>query len=270
MKRRTVVLKIGGELLESSEATAAMSRVIARAARKVRLVVVHGGGREIDAALAQSAIPTHQVDGVRITDDRTLQVVISVLAGSINTRLVAAINAAGGQAVGLTGADAGVGHVRPAKPHRKTNGELVDLGLVGEPVAGIGAPLIDALSAKGFTPIVACIGATKDGRLFNVNADTLAASLAARVKASRLVIAGGTAGVLDSAGETIATLTADAIDDLVESGTATAGMVAKLRACRGAREAGVQDVMVADGRNPKLAAIVAAGITRSVAYTRVQ
>ena len=267
--RRVVVLKLGGELIEDAGAMATMSTRIARVSRTVRLVVVHGGGKEIDTALAQAAIPKHQVDGVRITDARTLQVVVSVLAGSINTRLVAAINAAGGRAVGLTGADAGLSWVRPARPHRATSGELVDLGLVGEPIRGTGAPLLDALGRHGFVPVIACIGASKDGRLFNVNADTLAASLAARVGAARLIFAGGTAGVLDSSGRTIASLAGNAIDDLLASGTATAGMVAKLRAARSARAAGVGDVCIADGRSPKLAALVAGRAPRTGMWTRV-
>ena len=266
---RAVVLKLGGELLEDQSAQRAAARLIVRSSRKVALIVVHGGGKEIDAALAQAAIPKHQVDGLRVTDERTLHVVVSVLAGSINTRFVAAINAAGGRAVGLTAADAGIGAVRPAPPHRATNGELVDLGLVGEPVAGKGAPLLDALTRNGFVPVIACIGSSRDGRLFNVNADTLAASIAARMKAARLVFAGGTAGVLDSANRTIARLSGDAMDDLVASGTVTAGMVAKLRACRSALNAGVKDVVIADGRGPKLAALIAGTAPGTGAWTRV-
>jgi len=263
-----VVLKVGGELVEGASATAAMARVVARASRTVTLVVVHGGGKDIDAALAQAAIPKHQVDGLRITDEPTLAVVVAVLAGSINTRFVAAINAAGGRAVGLTGADAGIGLVKPARPHRAANGELVDLGRVGEPVRGLGAPLLDTLCRAGFVPIVACVGAAKDGRLFNVNADTLAASLAARVKAARLVFAGGTAGVLDQAGETIAELTADSIDELVGSGKATAGMVAKLRAARHALDDGAE-IAIADGRSPKLAALISGTAPRRGRWTRL-
>ncbi len=254
---RTVVLKLGGELLEEQSRMTAVARLIARAASKQKLVVVHGGGKEIDAALAQASIVKQQVDGLRITDEPTLQVVVAVLAGSINTRLVAAVNAAGGRAVGLTGADAGVGLVKPAKPHRAASGELVDLGLVGEPVLTPGAPLIEALCAKGYVPVIACIGASRDGRLFNVNADTLAGNLATRLGARRLVIAGGTAGVLDNEGKTIPTLDASGIDRLVRGGTATAGMVAKLSASRRAIASGV-DVAIADGRRPaRLDALVA-------------
>lgn len=266
----TVVLKLGGELLEDPARLRAVSRLIARVSTRTRLVVVHGGGKEIDAALAQASIPKRQVDGLRITDAATLHVVVAVLAGSINTRFVAAINAAGGKAVGLTGADAGVGLVKPVKSHRATNGELVDLGLVGEPLPTPTAPLIRTLCKAGFVPVIASIGASRDGRLFNVNADTLAGSLASRLGALRLIIAGGTPGVLDGNGQTVATLDSAGVDRLVSSGTATAGMVAKLRACRRAIEGRVGDVVIADGREPaRLPPLIAGTGPRHGAWTRL-
>ena len=106
--KRVAVLKLGGELIETKDRLKALGKAVVSAAKKNRLIVVHGGGREIDAALAQVGIPKRQVDGLRVTDEDTLNIVVSVLAGSINTRFVAAINAAGGKAIGLTGADAGV------------------------------------------------------------------------------------------------------------------------------------------------------------------
>src|SRR4051812_16867491 len=129
-----VVMKFGGELLEDSKHLGALTMAVARVSRKTPLVIVHGGGREIDAALAGAGIAKQQVDGLRITDGRTLDIVVSVLAGSINTRFVASLNAAGVRAVGLTGADATVGVVKRAKPHVSSSGARVDLGLVGEPV----------------------------------------------------------------------------------------------------------------------------------------
>jgi acetylglutamate kinase len=269
---KPVVLKLGGELLEDPKRMKEVARAVARMAGKGPLVVVHGGGKEIDAALSQASIPKHQVDGLRITDDATLQVVVSVLAGSINTRFVAAINAAGAPAVGLTGADAGVVPVKPARPHQATNGETVDLGLVGEPLPSRSPKLIKALCAKGFVPIVACIAASKEGQLFNVNADTLAGNLAARIRAKRLVVAGATPGVLGAKGRTITTLDGDGIDKLVSTGKATAGMIAKLRACRKAAKGGVHDVVIADGRQPKRLIPIVAGRTtrRKGAWTRIE
>ena len=246
--RSVVVLKLGGELLEQAADVQRIARGIRRLASKASLTVVHGGGKEIDAALALAGIPKRQVDGLRVTDAPTLDAVVAVLAGSINTRLVAAVRAAGGSPVGLTGADADVAVVKKAAPITSTAGESVDLGLVGTP-AGTGDPaLLVDLMAGGYVPVVACVGATKRGQLLNVNADTLASHLAARLKAARLVIAGGTAGVLDADGRTIARLTSGDAAKLVKAGTANKGMVAKLQACRDAVKQGVGDVLVANGR----------------------
>jgi acetylglutamate kinase len=246
--KRPLVLKLGGELLERPEDLERIARGITRLAARAPLVVVHGGGREIDAALATAGIPKQQVDGLRVTDARTLDVVVSVLAGAINTRLVAAVRKAGAKPVGLTGADASVVTVRRAQPIATVAGQSVDLGLVGSPVNN-GAPrlLIDLLS-RGYVPIVACLGATRDGQILNVNADTLASHLAAHLRARRLIIAGGTAGVLDADGRTIDRLTSRAAATLIKSGTANQGMVAKLEACRAALRRGVEDVVIANGR----------------------
>ena len=249
MKRASVV-KLGGELIETKEKLKAMGRAIVSAAKKNRVVIVHGGGREIDAALAQVGIPKRQVDGLRVTDEDTLNIVVSVLAGSINTKFVAAINAAGGKAVGLTGADAGVAPVKKAAPHKATSGETVDLGLVGMPDGAAAPRVVEALCKAGYVPVIACVSASKDGQLYNVNADTLAGNLAARLKAKRLVIAGATAGVLDKKNETIPRLDKEKIEKLVKSGTANAGMVAKLVACQAALKGGAKNVAIVDGRSP--------------------
>jgi acetylglutamate kinase len=247
-----VVLKFGGELLEDQQRVAALASTIAKLVKKkplVPLVIVHGGGREIDAALARAGIEKRQVDGLRITDQPTLEIVVSVLAGLVNTRFVAALGAAGVQAVGLTGADARIGLVKAAPPHTSTDGATVDLGRVGEPVGKDKPSLLSDLCRKGYVPVVSSIGASRDGDLFNVNADTLAAHLAGRLKSPRLVIAGATAGVLERDGSTIPDMTFRDIDALIVSGGATAGMVAKLAACRSAIDNGARAVFVADGKD---------------------
>ena len=246
--RQMVVLKLGGELLEQPEDIARVSRGITALAARVPLVVVHGGGREIDAALASAGIPKQQVDGLRITDAPTLDVVVAVLAGAINTRLVSAIRRAGGRPVGLTAADASVAEMKRASPITTVAGDRIDLGLVGAPVANSRPELLRALLATGYIPVVACIGATKTGELLNVNADTLASHLAAALGAKRLVIAGGTAGVLDESGQTIRQLTTRTAGQLIRRGVANKGMVAKLEACRAALRRGVGDVIIANGR----------------------
>src|SRR5687768_6680825 len=129
-----IVLKLGGELLERPDDVARVAEAIAALSKRAALVVVHGGGKEIDAALAAAGIPKQQVDGLRVTDAATLDVVVSVLAGAINTRLVAAVRRAGGKPVGLTGADASVATVRRAAPITSVAGPKVDLGLVGAPI----------------------------------------------------------------------------------------------------------------------------------------
>lgn len=252
VRKTRLVLKLGGELLEQPQDLERVAKAIARLSRQAALVVVHGGGKEIDAALATAGIAKQQVDGLRVTNAPTLDVVVAVLAGAINTRLVAAVRRVGGMPVGLTGADARVATVKRAAPIVSVAGESVDLGLVGAPVGAGDPQLLTDLLAGGYTPVVACIGATRDGQLLNVNADTLASHLAAAIGAKRLVIAGGTSGVLDAEGRTIARLTRREAAQLVKAGTANKGMVAKLQACRAALQQGVGDVVIAGGREIKL------------------
>ncbi len=269
------VLKFGGELLDSPGMMARAAAAVRSLAARSPLVVVHGGGTAIDAALAVAGVAKRQVEGLRVTDEATLEIVVSVLAGNINTRFVAALGAAGVPAVGLTGADGGCGLSEPAPPHRTIDGRLVDLGAVGAPREDADVSVLHTLTSAGFVPVVACIGTTADGRLLNVNADTLAGHLAARLNADRLLIAGTTPGVLDAAGTTLPLIDAAEIARLVGTGTATAGMVAKLRACERALAAGVRDVVIVDGRDPATLASAGtdaepAAATRLVRNARVE
>ena len=237
-RRPPTIVKLGGELLEEAARLRRIAGALADAAEREPLVVVHGGGREVDAEMARLGIPKRAVDGLRITDGPTLNVVAGVLAGRVNTRLVAALGAARASAVGLTGADGGVARVRRERRYRAADGTEVDLGFVGRPVgAGPPALLIDLLAA-GHVPVIASLGAGAGGQIFNVNADTLAGFLAARLGARRLIIAGGTAGVLDAGGRTIPVVDDRRIDTLIGDGQASAGMVAKLLACRGRTRGG--------------------------------
>jgi acetylglutamate kinase len=244
-----VVVKFGGELLEDRAHLTTVVSALGNIAARRPVVVVHGGGREIDAALKVAGIEKRQVDGLRITDEATLGVVVAVLAGTVNTRFVAALNTAGVAAVGLTGADGLCGLSETAPTHTATDGRSVDLGCVGIPTGAGDTKLLDTLVRAGYVPVLACIGIGADGRLFNVNADTLAGHLAAQLGARRLVVAGATAGVLDGGGRTLTTLDPSAVATLVGDGTATAGMIAKLRACEHALAGGVDDVVIVDGRD---------------------
>jgi len=209
--------------------------------------------------LKVAGIEKRQVEGLRITEDATLEVVVAVLAGSVNTRFVAALVAAGVQAVGLTGADGECGLCDVAPPHKTVDGRSVELGRVGLPASTASPRLLRTLMNEGFVPVMCSIGATKDGELLNVNADTMAGHVAGMLRARRLVIAGSTAGVLDDAGKTVAVLDPAAIAQLVNGGTATAGMIAKLRACEDALARGVEDVVIVDGRNGGALRAAAAG-----------
>jgi len=230
---------------------------------------VHGGGREIDAALRRAGIAKRQVEGLRVTDPATLDVVVEVLAGAVNTRLVAAIVKAGGRAVGLTGADAGLVPVEKAPAHRSVDGTMTDLERVGRPVGG-GRPALAAdLVAAGYVPVVASIAAGTDGLLYNVNADTLAADLAARLGARRLVIAGATPGVLDEKGDTIEALDLASAAALISSGVASAGMIAKLTACRDAINGGVEEVLMVEGKQGAVLARALEGSRTDVPATRM-
>ena len=271
-----LVLKFGGELLEEPSRMAGVVASIAAIADPglaadgpgIPVVVVHGGGKEIDAALKIAGIEKRQVDGLRITDTATLDIVVAVLAGSINTRFVAALGAAGVPAVGLTGADGLCGLSQVAPPHLTVAGQTVDLGRVGLPASEADARVLEALLRDRLVPVVASIGVDRGGQLLNVNADTMAGHLAARLGARRLVIAGSTPGVLDETGATVALLDPAAIARLVAAGTANAGMIAKLRACEHALKNGVDDVVIVDGRDRDALRAAASGAVPASA-TRV-
>lgn len=249
MSAPIVLVKFGGELVETPERLAEVGEALRAQAAKGPLVVVHGGGREIDAELKRRGVAKQAIEGLRITDAATLEAVVAVLAGTINTRLVSHLVGLGLPAVGLTGVDAGLAQAARAAAHVTTTGESVDLGLVGEPAASADLGVVRHLLAGGFVPVIASLGYSSADGVLNVNADTLASHVATGVGASTLLLAGGTAGVLDGAGETIPSLTPADADALMQDGTASAGMVAKLRAATLAVQRGVSDVWIVDGRS---------------------
>jgi acetylglutamate kinase len=242
-----IVVKVGGELLSTPASTRELADVLARCAQSAPLVVVHGGGREIDAALRQAGIAPRLIDGVRVTDEGTLAVVTSVLAGLVNSRLVAAMVNAGAAAVGLTGADARTVTAKTASPLRALDGTEADLGFVGVPDGLGSSQLLIDLVERGYVPVLASLGLGDEGCLLNVNADAFAADLAARLGSERLIIAGGTSGVLDADGHPLAELDRDEVEAFIAAGGASAGMVVKLRSAMEATAAGVPEVIIANG-----------------------
>ena len=243
-----VVIKLGGELLTDASKRHDIAVAIGRLTASTDLVVIQGGGREIDTELAARGCAKQAFDGLRLTDAETLEVVVNILAGRINTQLVAAAKHAGVRAVGLTATDAGVSTVCRAEPYTTSTGTTVDLGFVGQPTDSGKPDLLRRLCDDRFIPIVASIGSDDTGQLLNVNADTLAGHLAIQLKATRLLIAGGTAGVLDQEGQTIPAVNKFLLQQLIADGRASAGMVAKLIACGEAARSGVSRVEIVDGR----------------------
>lgn len=244
-----LVIKLGGELIETAEARASFAAMIAGLRRVRPLAIVHGGGRAIDTELGRRQIAPKKVDGLRITDAATRDAVVAVLAGSANTDLVAALVTAEVPAVGLTGVDAALGEARKAPALRTTAGVDVDLGLVGDPDE-IDPALAELLMTSAYVPVIASLGIERGpagAGILNVNADVMACRLAAALGAE-LIIAGTTAGVLDGAGQVLRALTRAQMDALIADGTATAGMIAKLRACGQALADGVPSVRLVDGR----------------------
>lgn len=250
-----LVLKLGGELLDTPEQRAAFAAAAAAIAAHRPLVIVHGGGRAVDAELDRRGIAPKKVDGLRVTDAATLDVVVAVLGGTANTELVAALVGAGVTAVGLSGVDAGFGRAARTSAYRATSGAVVDLGFVGDP-ADVEPSLIELLLVHGYVPVIASLGldegstdpASQGTGILNINADVMACRIAAALKGSELVIAGKTPGVLDAAGESIPMLDGEGMDAVIATGTATAGMVAKLSACRAALLEGASSVRIVDGR----------------------
>lgn len=260
------VLKLGGELLEGADALRTAAQAVARLSSDGPLVVVHGGGRAIDADLEARGRTPRFADGLRVTDAAALDSVVAVLAGRTNTALVAALGVVSVRAVGLTGADGGLGLAERAPALTTARGERVDLGLVGVP-RGTNMSLVTDLLAARWVPVIASVGVSNDGVLLNVNADTLAAHVAATLGAARLIVAGGTAGVLDANGVTIRALAPGAIGEMTASGAAHSGMVAKLAACRHALAAGVGDVRIVTGRGGDFARAAGTVIQREMVTT---
>ena len=234
------VVKLGGSLLENRELRfQALEAIANRASAGERLVVVHGGGKEIDRYLAALGIPRRIQGGLRVTDASTLDVVIAVLAGTVNKTLVMALRERGVTAAGISGVD---GETLFAEFHREVEG--VDLGFVGR-IARCQTKLLRCLLETGFLPVVASIAAGRDGVLFNVNADAAASALAGALSARRLVFFTDVEGVRDASGAVAHRLTAPAARALLRSPAVQGGMRPKLTACIEALDSGVGEVVIA-------------------------
>lgn len=246
---KTIVVKFGGNAMTDEALQASFARdVVLMKLVGMNPIVVHGGGPQIGDLLERLKIESHFVDGMRVTNEATMDVVQMVLGGLINKDIVGLINAHGGRAIGLTGKDADLVRARPMKLKAKADGTApVDLGHVGD-VAHIDRAVIDLLVGSEYIPVIAPIGIGEDGASYNINADVVAGRLAEAVDAEKLILLTNTPGLLDAQGKVLTGLTAKKVNDLIEDGTIHGGMLPKITHALEAVEHGVRSAHIIDGR----------------------
>lgn len=252
--RQTFVIKYGGAAMGDDALQGAFaSDVVLLKQVGINPVVVHGGGPQIGAMLDRLKIKSSFVDGLRVTDGATVEIVEMVLSGSINKQIVASINAAGGTAVGLSGKD---GRLITAKRLRRRKRDpdsnierVLDLGFVGEP-SEIDGAVLESLAASSVIPVIAPIGAGRNGETFNINADTAAGAIAGALGASKLIVLTDVPGVLDGRGDLISEMTPAQARRLVSGKAVSGGMIPKVETCLAAIKAGCGAAHVLDGRIP--------------------
>jgi acetylglutamate kinase len=250
----TVVVKFGGHAMgdKSLFKTFASDMVLLKQVGTNPLVV-HGGGPQIGEMLERMSIKSEFIDGLRVTDEATVDIVEMVLAGSINKSIVAAINEAGGRAVGISGKDANLitaKRLLRTKTDPESNIEkVVDLGFVGEPTK-IDSTLIDTLILGGLIPVIAPVGQGDDGETYNINADTAAGAIAGAADAKRMLMLTDVEGVLDNTGQLIPDLTIKEANKLKANGVISGGMIPKIETCIGAVRQGAEAAVILDGRVP--------------------
>ena len=250
---QTVVIKFGGNAMGNQELADAFAKdVVYLKQSGINPVVVHGGGPQIANMLKKLQIKSDFVHGLRVTDKPTVEIVEMVLAGAINKEIVSAINRQGGKAVGISGKDANLMIAKriTEMPHPESNQmQAVDIGYVGDPIE-VNPHIIDVISKSDLIPVVAPIGQDRDGQTLNIHADTFASALAARMKAKRLLLLTDVAGVLDKDNKLISNLSIEEARALIRDGTISGGMIPKIEGCIEVVEAGVEAVVIIDGRVP--------------------
>lgn len=246
---RTIVVKYGGNAMTDEHLKHCFARdVVLLKLVGFNIVVVHGGGPQIENLLARVGKKGEFIQGMRVTDAETMEVVEMVLGGQVNKEIVNLINQHGGKAVGLTGKDGNFIRARKLMLESKDNpGDLIDVGQVGD-ITQIDPSLIGLLESGAFIPVIAPIGVGKDGETYNINADVVAGKIAEVLKAEKLVLLTNTPGVLDKAGNLLTGITPGQIDDMVADGTLSGGMLPKIGSALDAARNGVKGVHIIDGR----------------------
>ena len=248
---KTLVIKYGGNAMTDPALQQAFAEdVVLLKLVGMNPVVVHGGGPQIETALNRLGKKGQFIQGMRVTDAETMEVVEWVLAGEVQQDIVGLINQAGGKAVGLTGRDGGMIHARKLRMVDPKDPNIEhDVGQVGD-IVGIDPSVVKALQDDQFIPVISPIGFGENNESYNINADVVAAKLATVLKAEKLVMLTNIKGVLNKAGELITELTPRQIDELIEDGTISGGMLPKLAGAIDAAKSGVNAVHVVDGRVP--------------------
>ena len=246
---KTIVIKYGGNAMTEERLKEGFARdVILLKLVGMNPVVVHGGGPQIDDALKKVGKAGTFIQGMRVTDEETMEVVEWVLGGEVQQDIVMLINHFGGQAVGLTGKDGGVIHARKMMiPNKEKAGEMLDIGFVGE-IESINPAVVKALQDDAFIPVISPIGFGEDGQAYNINADLVAGKMAEILKAEKLVMMTNIPGVMDKNGNLLTDLTAREIDALFADGTISGGMLPKISSALDAAKSGVNSVHIIDGR----------------------
>ncbi|MDX1634519.1 MAG: acetylglutamate kinase [Marinobacter sp.] len=249
---KTVVIKYGGNAMESEELKSSFARdMVLMKLVGINPIVVHGGGPQIGELLERLNIKSHFVNGMRVTDTQTMDVVEMVLGGQVNKQIVSLINKQGGTAVGLTGKDANLIRARKLEVTSKRDDlarpEIIDIGHVGE-VESVNVEVIDMLTRSNVIPVIAPIGVGKDGASYNINADLVAGKVAEAVKAEKLILLTNVSGLKSKEDKVLTGLTAAQVNSLIDDGTIHGGMLPKIRCALSAVENGVRTSHIIDGR----------------------
>lgn len=245
---KTVVIKYGGNAMINEELkNSVMEDITLLKFIGLKPIVVHGGGPDISTALNTMGIKSKFINGLRVTDEDTIKVAQQVLVGKTNKEIVALLNKNGGRAVGVSGIDGSF--IECKKSYTEVDGEQVDIGYVGE-ITHVKHCLIDHLADDQYIPVIAPIGVDENGQSYNINADTVAAAVAAAVKAEKLILLTDVEGVKDKDGNVVYEACKEEIDEMIETGVISGGMIPKVHGCLDAIEAGVKGVHIIDGRIP--------------------
>lgn len=250
---KIIVVKYGGNAMTDPELESSFARdIVLLKTVGLHPVVVHGGGPQVDNLLKELGRQSNRIDGMRVTDKPTMDVVEMVLGGSVNKSIVSLINKHGGRAIGLTGKDANLIRAKKllmSKTDSEGTSTEVDLGFVGE-VVSVNKDVIQMLIASNFIPVIAPIGVDNDGNSYNINADLVAGKVAEFLQAEKLMLLTNIKGVLDKSGQVVTGLTPKKVDALIEDGTISGGMIPKIQCALDAVRSGVKSAVIVDGRVP--------------------